>query len=136
MRNDWTHAVIQQWRSEGIEINQSATPETISNAELILGFTFPDDFKELYLQVNGFANWDWRPNMFSIWPIERILKEYGEESNKNHVGFSDFLINSHQIGFIKGREGVFVLYGEYPDKIADTFLEAIHLINSDSDKIY
>ena len=133
MNDNWTNSIINQWN--GVQLNRPATIETITQAEAVLGYMFPEDFKELYLKVDGFVG-GWLPNMFTIWPIELILEYYDREENKDYVGFSDYMANSHQIGFLKSKPGVYVLYGEVPDKVADTFSEAIQLINADSDKIY
>lgn len=132
---DTTANIISQWKLEKIELNPPASGETISEAEKIINFIFPSEFRNLYLKVNGFKNWDWRANMFSIWPIERIVDEYNQGKAKDFVGFSDYLINSYQIGFFKGRIGIYKSYDEF-NPIAHSFDEAILLINSDADLIY
>jgi hypothetical protein len=139
---------IEQWKVEQIQLNPPATLDEIKQAEETVNYTFPPDFKELYLKVNGFKDWDWRPNMFSLWPLQRIIDEYLEELSRNSgkppfqneharnfVGFCDYLINSHQIGFFKNRPGVYKSYDEF-NAIAQSFNEALQLINSDSDLIY
>ena len=98
--------------------------------------------------TDGFKEWDWRPNMFSIWPLQRIIDEYLEQRSKsattlpyrqeqseNFVGFCDYLINSHQIGFLKDRIGVYKSYDEF-NPIAESFREILLLINKDADLIY
>ncbi|HEY8957364.1 SMI1/KNR4 family protein, partial [Chitinophaga sp.] len=114
-----------------------AAPDLISAVEASIGFTFPAGFKELYTEVNGFPDGDWRENMFSIWPLEKILEEYSGSTDHEFIGFSDFLIHSHDIGFVKTQPGVFKRYGgeEYVF-IAASFLDAIALINTNSDLIY
>lgn len=135
MTNDWTERVIQQWQTEEIELNSGLSEDELIHSEKNLGFVFPDQFKELYLKVNGFHNNDWRTNMFSLWPIDRIIEEYNSSSDKNFIGFSDYLINSHQIGFNKDKIGIYK-YHDKAEFIADTFDQAIHLINIDSELIY
>jgi hypothetical protein len=73
--------------------------------------------------------------MFSLWPVYRIIEEYNFSRDKNFIGFSDYLINSHQIGFTKDRKGIYKYYNK-PDLIADRFDQGIHLINIDSEMIY
>jgi hypothetical protein len=73
--------------------------------------------------------------MFSLWPVDRIIEEYNSSSDKNFIGFSDYLINSHQIGFTKDRNGIYK-YHNKPELIADTFEQGIHLININSEIIY
>ncbi|WP_374464873.1 SMI1/KNR4 family protein [Chryseobacterium sp.] len=128
--------IKEKWANESIKLNPPATPEAIKAVEEIIDFQFPDDFREFYLNLDGFADSDWTKNMFSIWSLSRILEEYHHEKNKSFIVFADYLINSHHIGFVKGKKGVFKNYGEVPELIADTFSEAILLINSDADILY
>jgi hypothetical protein len=129
--------ILQQWKNEKIKLNRGASPDLIAKAEAATGFTFPEEFKELYKEVNGFSDLDWRENMFSVWPLERILEEYNDSDDKDFVGFSDFLINSHNIGFLKTQPGVFKKYqtNDYI-YISPSFTESIRFINSNSDIIY
>ncbi|MCJ7933342.1 MAG: SMI1/KNR4 family protein [Chryseobacterium sp.] len=128
--------IKEKWASENIKLNPPAPIHSIKATEEIFGFRFPDDFKKFYLKLDGFADWDWTKNMFSIWPLARILEEYHNENDKNFIVFADYLINSHQIGFVKGKKGIFKNSNETHELIADTFTEAILLINSDADILY
>ncbi len=103
MNSSWAEPIIEKWKSLGIELNPGATIEKIAKAEKEVGIVFPRDFKELYVQVNGFVNWDWTPTMFSLWPLERIVEEYLKAENLQFVGFCDWLINCLNIGFLKGE---------------------------------
>lgn len=136
MTNIWTDKIIDLWRTENIKLSHPATIDAIKVAEETLDFQFPIDFREFYLKLDGFIDWDWTQNMFSIWPLARILEEYQNESDKSFIVFADYLINSHHIGFIKGKNGVFKNYGATPEFIAETFSETIVLINSDADILY
>lgn len=100
-----------------------------------MDFQFPTDFKELFQKANGFEDFDWNGHMFSLWSIERILIEYREDKDNNYIGFCDFLINAHSIGFLKTDEGIFKSYTQI-EPIAKTFREAIELINTNSDLLY
>jgi hypothetical protein len=145
---DTIAAIIKQWKAEQIQLNSPATPDVIRRAEEIIGYHFSSDFIEIYLIVDGFNNLDCRSNMFSLWPLQRIIDEYLEGLAKNNnastyqqgqaenfVGFCDYLINSHQIGFLKDRTGVYKSYDEF-NPIAESFCEALLLINKDADSIY
>lgn len=140
--------IIAQWKTEQIQLNPPATLDTIKKAEDIVNYTFPPDFRELYLIADGYKDWDWRTNMFSLWPLQRIIDEYLEllsvnssttqdqhDPKKNFIGFCDYLINSHQIGFIKNRTGIYKSYDE-SNPIAQSFIEALELINKDAQVIY
>ena len=129
--------ICRQWKQEKIQLNPGAAPDLISAVENSIGFTFPAGFRELYTEINGFPDGDWRENMFSIWPLEKILEEYISCDDNNFIGFSDFLIHCHAIGFLKTQPGVFKRYGgEEYFFIAASFLDAIALINTNSDLIY
>ncbi|TZG00108.1 SMI1/KNR4 family protein (plasmid) [Chryseobacterium panacisoli] len=136
MKSIWVDTIINKWINENIKLNLPAAPESIKAAEEIINFRFPDDFKEFYLKLDGFTDWDWTKNMFSIWPLARTLEEYHNESDKNFIVFADYLINAHHIGFVKGKKGVFKNCGEIPELIADTFSEAVFHIISDADILY
>lgn len=135
MTNSWVGKAIEQWEMDGVELNEGTSIETIRSAERILGITFPSQFQQLYVKVNGFKELDWIENVFSIWPIERMLEEYKESTNKNFIGFADYSLDVHQIGFVRGQEGVYK-YCDNPEQFANTFEEAISLINSDDESIY
>ena len=134
----WTDSVISFWKSKGIHLQSGATLEEIEETEKIVGIKFPEDFKVLYSKVDGFRDNDWNENMISLWPLSRIHDEYGRYPD--FVGFSDFLINSHVFGFLKDQKGVFKNYDladtGLPQKIAESFQEAIELINVNSDLLY
>jgi hypothetical protein len=107
----------------------------VQKTEALIGIRFPESFIELYSKANGFADWDMNRNMFSVWPLKRIEEEYAINRDKHFVGFCDYLINSHSIGFLKTSDGIFKDYDEF-NPIASTFEQGIELLNSDSDLIY
>jgi SMI1 / KNR4 family (SUKH-1) len=136
----WVNKIVLKWRSEGVKINKPATTESIKNVETILGFQFPNDFKELYLEMNGFLDLDWQEHMFTLWPLEMIINEFNESADKDFVGFCDYLLASHEIGFSKSRSGIYKIYAQINhyenDPIANTFEELIYLINSGDESVY
>jgi len=128
----WVEAVIFQWKTEKISLNPGASPAQIDETEKTLGYQFPDEFKALYLQVNGFKDFDWRNNMISVWPLERIISEHTDGKNQDFIGFADYLINSSVYGFLKNEKGIFELLDQYaPDLLVSSFKEAIELMNTD-----
>ncbi|WP_044212491.1 hypothetical protein [Flammeovirga sp. OC4] len=78
--------------------------------------------------------------MFSIYPLERIKKEYDEHTDKDFIPFCDYLVNSHQIGLYKKNKRVFKKYEnsyEYlNDKVADDFKASMIEILLNSENIY
>ncbi len=131
--------IIQIWRTEGIQLKAGTTPESIVEAEQLIGFSFPDSFKRFYALANGFDNHDWTSGMFYLWPIEEILEELKVGIQKEFIPFCDFLINSHQIGFLKNEPGIFKQYGiekESKQPICKEFIEVLELILNNSSEIY
>jgi hypothetical protein len=131
----WTTQAIDIWTSKGIKLQSGVSSEKISDFEKLLDFKFPQDFIELYSKVNGFEDFDWNKHMFSLWSLDRILKEYQEDGDTNYIGFCDFLINSHSIGFYKSDRRVYKYYNK-PETIADNFQGFILLLNSNDDLLY
>jgi hypothetical protein len=138
--NDWTNWVVDFWRRQDLKLGDGASLNLIEKTEQYLSVKFPDSFKELYKKVDGFKDMDWNEHMFCVWPLERIVEEYDFKRNADCIGFSDFLINSHWIGFVRNQPGIFKWYDhkDYPnpEKIAENFEDAIDLINSSADIIY
>ncbi len=131
--------IITHWKLSGIKLNDGARIEKINALEGELNFSFPASFKDFYKEVNGFKDWDWNENMFTIYPIERIRKEHSESINKSFIPFCDYLINSHQIGFDKTNGKVYLDYpleGGARQKVADTFTQSLIEIVKNSEKIY
>jgi hypothetical protein len=45
--------------------------------------------------------------LFYFWPLARIIEAHKESSDKKFIGFCDFLIATHNIGFTSDRAGIF-----------------------------
>lgn len=137
---NWINEAISKWNLAKTRLNSGASVTEIENAETLLNFKFPSDFKNLYLVVNGFQELDWQEHMFYFWPLERIIEEFTDSSDKNFIGFCDFLLASHCIGFKKDQMGIFKMYSicqeAEVDCIAQTFEEVVEMINSSNDLIY
>lgn len=131
----WTDHAISFWKSKAIQLQNGISVDKIADLEKLLDFKFPKDFIALYSKVNGFEDFEWNEHLFSVWSVDRILKEYHEDGNSNYIGFCDFLINSHSIGFLKSAIGVYKSYDQ-TQPVAKSFEDLIFLINSNSDLIY
>ena len=131
----WTDKVIEDWKRSKTKMNPGLSLPEILSVESILKFKLPTDFIELYQKVNGFRDLDWNEHMFSFWPLERIIAEYKDNGEDGFVGFCDFLINSHSIGFLKNDLTICKSYDQQ-QPIATTFREAVIMINNSSDSIY
>jgi hypothetical protein len=136
----WANGIVTLWRSQGIKLEKGTSLQSLSKAETYLEISFPESFKILYMEVNGFKDMDWNEHMFSFWPVERIIEEYDYKRHPNFIGFCDFLISSHWIGFVKNEAGIYKRYDisehSNPEKIADNFEDAVGQINTSADIIY
>ena len=131
----WTDQAIALWTEKGIKLQKGISVDSLHDFEKSLDFKFSQDFIDLYTKVNGFEDLDWNEHMFSLWPLDRILKEYKEDGDTNYVGFCDYLINSHSIGFYKDDGRIYKYYNE-PEAISDSFQNFILLLNSNDDMLY
>jgi hypothetical protein len=135
---DWVESAISQWRQEELEINPPAPIKSIKNAESILNFRFPPDFKGLYLSVNGFVNFEQRGFMLSLWSIERIVDDY--DPAKKFIMFSDYSLSVCQYGFDRNKTGIFKAYTHHQQGpvqfVAESFKELIRLFNDDGEILF
>lgn len=128
--------IIKHWKLKEIKLNDGCSNEDIEILEKRIAFTFPEYFKTFYRLINGFGDRDWTPNMFSLFPLERIKEEYEYKQNdKNFVPICDFLISSHHLGYLKGKNGIFKDC-QPNEKICNNLIELLTLIEQDSENIY
>lgn len=133
---NWIEDVIIKWKSEGVKVNPPATLAEIEFAEAIVNFEFPLDFKAFYLKINGFEDCEWQEHMFSFWSLKRILEEWSDRNNTNFIGFCDFLISSHEIGFDIISRCIIIDYSIEGEIVSNSFKETIELINSSDPSVY
>ena len=133
--DDWAASIFSFWQRTNIKLQKGASANEISSTEKFVGISFPMSFVELYTLANGFTDSEMNEHMISIWPLARIRDEYADSDDKNFVGFCDYLISSHHIGFSKSTMGIFKDNNEF-NQIASSFEEAIELVSTGSDKIY
>src|SRR4051812_39666698 len=96
-----TTEIILDWIKEGIQLNLPTRKARISTCETAIGFEFPNDFIEFYLLHNGFEEFVMDSKLLSLWPIEKIQAEF--DPADEFIAFSDYLVNSHWIGYIKTK---------------------------------
>lgn len=134
----WVESAINQWRLEEVKLNSPASISYIEQAESILNFRFPEDFKQLYLAVNGFADFEVRGFFLSLWSLESIVDDYNK-ANKLII-FGDFSLSVCQYGFDRNRDGIFRAYTHHQQEpvefVANTFQEIVGLINRDSELLF
>jgi hypothetical protein len=134
----WISEVLSQWKEEGIKINQGASFADIVRAEDLIAYKFPYDFKELYSVINGFVDFEARGFFLSLWSLNRIIDDY--EKNKEFIIFCDHSLSVCQYGFHRNKAGIFKTYTHHQqgpiEHIAESFRQAIELINSDSELLF
>ena len=121
--------IINNWHKERVSLNPPAVIDQIIDCEKVLDFAFPDDFKNFYSICNGFHDWVMDSKFLSLWPIEKIIEEHN--SSSDFISFCDFLVNSHQIGFIKSNTGIYKDYDQ--SKICESFNEFLYHWNNTGD---
>jgi SMI1 / KNR4 family (SUKH-1) len=129
MLDSWIQNAINYWKLDKIDLLPGADLKSISSLEKDVGVKLPTDFIDFYLTVNGFKDLRVNSNMFCIWPIEKIRKDYLVFHDKNFIGFCDYLMDSHWIGLHKISQGVFNDF-DLEKPITGTFKEFIKFINS------
>ncbi|WP_299709012.1 SMI1/KNR4 family protein [uncultured Tenacibaculum sp.] len=131
--------IISHYKKSGIKLNKGIEVANINTLEKKLKFIFPNSFKEFYKAINGFSDFDMDDNMFTIYSIERIEEEFKASKNAEFIPFSDYLINSHQIGFRKSDGHVYINYSlenHINTKVALTFEQSLLEIINNTDKVY
>ncbi|MFB6456593.1 hypothetical protein ACE38W_15080 [Chitinophaga sp. Hz27] len=123
--NSWTENLIHYWRSEQVQLNNGTLIEMISEAEEILHFRFPGEFKELYLQMDGFAAIG-KGLPFSMWSIDRILYEHAPTGG-SFIGFAELLQHPVVLGFKMHTTGIY-LRSKPETPVAASFRESLELI--------
>ena len=135
---NWISEVLAQWKEEGIEINQGASFADIERAEDLIGYRFPNDFRELYSVVNGFVDFEARGFYLSLWSLNRIVDDY--DKDKEFIIFSDHSLSVCQYGFHRSKAGIFKTYTHHQqgptEHIAESFRQAVELINRDSELLF
>jgi hypothetical protein len=131
LEKDWIEQAVEDWRKSNTKLQQGLSTNEILDIQHLLAFKFPQDFTDFYEKINGFEDLDWNEHMFSIWSLDRILKECHEQGSETFIPFSDFLIDSYRIGFAKKDKKIYKDY-DLSEPIAHSFKEAIMLINSDA----
>lgn len=131
----WINDAILTWQKEGVPLQTGVWETYIAEIEEWLGFSFPNDFYEFYRAVNGFANSETNKELFSLWPLETIWAVYQGNDDDEFIAICDYMINCHQIGFIKGQSGIYKDCHR-KEKVADSFKEFIELLNADSEQLY
>lgn len=100
-------------QDNGIEINTPAKISDIADFESQIGFELPYDFREFYLNCNGFRC---NEDLFNIIPLQDI-RLHKQDYRANWFYFSEYMIYSDMWGLRRTAMGQFEIFnGSYMDK--------------------
>jgi hypothetical protein len=99
--------ILKAWNDPEILLNAPANDFQVASIESQLGFSFPASIKLFWLAADGFRDNQLAENMIQLWSLERVMYEYQNRTDKNFIGFADFLINSTAYGFFRNKNGIF-----------------------------
>ncbi len=111
-------------------------PAALEDIEQTLQHFATEDVRELYLQLDGFADHAYCQNQFCLWSLETVRAE-NDINPTQIIWFADFLIFSHQYGFKPETPQVSSVHLIYNDdlnetrKLADSVAEFLHLLVHD-----
>ena len=135
---NWIKEALAQWNRDKVVLNKGASVVSIERTEDLIGYKFPKDFRELYLEVNGFLDFEIRGFLLSLWSLDRILGDFDKQ--KECIIFCDHSLSLCQYGFHRSKAGIFKSYTHHQEgpitHIADSFRELIKFMNSDSEVLF
>lgn len=88
----------RQWQVEPVSLLAPQDIAEVRRALAELGKLATEDMVELYSTTGGMAEGEMDSNCFSLWPLERVLREHRMAKSAD-VQFADFLIDSHRYAF-------------------------------------
>lgn len=101
--------VVARWTSENTGHTPPLGPSRVKEMLQMLTEEVPEDAIALYCQTGGVAEGDMDNNLFSLWPLEKVVEE-AQSTPSKRVEFGDFLIDSHRysLAFTEGRSEVWI----------------------------
>jgi len=147
--------LIELWRSQNLPIQTACREDDIRSFETRYKIALPPDMREYLLNVNGMTPYfpgDQDKEGFSFWPLERIrtLEEDNEAHDRRYLRlmeedsfylFCDYLAWcwAYAVKIIPGSgaaEGIYLVGGRNPVKIADSFSDFVRLYLEQSNRLY
>ncbi len=132
--SNWTDEILSYWRGRQVLLNEGTLIEMIAETESLLSYRFPGDFKELYLQADGFATPGEAGWPFCMWSLERITSEYLRQPNTDFIGFGEWIHTRTIIGFLKWKSGVY-LQKQLQVPVAVSFRESLERITDNEGQL-
>ncbi|MBZ4041238.1 SMI1/KNR4 family protein [Flavobacterium hibisci] len=111
--NELVNLIRLKHRKNGIDVYPPAKLSDIADFERQIGFSLPTDFREFYLNCNGFGC---NEDIFNMIPLKDI-RQYQQNYGYNWFYFSEYMIYSDMWGLKRTSIGQFEIFnGSYPDK--------------------
>lgn len=92
---------LELWKTQGVRLNPGASREELTRLQGLVGGPIPGVLIQLYSAANGMVDDEADRWHFSMWSIERILREHDvrEEDGVRWLAFADFLVYSWAVYF-------------------------------------
>jgi hypothetical protein len=93
--------LLNYWKGIGARLNPGASEEALAALTQKVGCRLPPALLVFYSWANGMEDWTSDGSMFSLWPLERILRELSARgiaepfSQGSTLPFADYLICSY-----------------------------------------
>ncbi|SEG62811.1 hypothetical protein SAMN05421847_3020 [Halpernia humi] len=132
--------ILNKIEQFGVQLNEKASHEEITNLKKTFDFDFPNDFLDFYLSSNGYHDY-YGFEKQHIWNLKKICEENSVETDQ-YIKFSDHMLLSPWIGYSRIDAKIYKGYGyiieqnEEPTFLADSFTEFLKMIANDEDALY
>ena len=139
------------WASLGVEINRGVSTEELTVFESKYSVRLPADLRDYFLTVDGMAEDVTDDSLIRFWPLNEV-KPVTEEapafSDSSYIleaeslfVFADFCIWSHAYAIRLSSDNespnpVFVIGGEQPEKMFDSFSDLVASYLIDPDRLF
>jgi hypothetical protein len=101
--------VVARWTGENTEHTPPLASSRVKELLQTLTDEAPEDAIALYCETGGVVEGHMDNNLFSLWPLEKVIAEARAMPGKR-IDFGDFLIDSHRysLAFTEGRSEVWI----------------------------
>ena len=120
----------QFWIRNNIKLRRGASETELREFEQKYNVFLPDDLKDYFSSLNGFADSVWDENVITFLPLNEVVPISQEWSSKSEADsyfvFADYSISCHVYAIHLTNDTslnnpVFIVYDENPIQIANSF---------------
>ena len=131
--------LLGQWQADDLLSPSGAGKGAIRAVERECGYELPVPMREFYLEHDGMYDGAMDRCMFSLWPANRILEAWKDDSTQVGprwtgalgLAFADFLIDSHRFRIVlegPRRGAVLIDHGNQSAEVADSFISFLEKV--------